>query len=95
MDYKALAELFRNAPEAPAASQYSPGVAYLLEHVLFPLLEAQDVLLENIDLSRFSSEDLREIMKLSLSCTDKAIKTGRLYSALKSAAPSSLPTRYL
>ena len=38
MDYKALAELFRNAPEAPAASQYSPGVAYLLEHVLVPLL---------------------------------------------------------
>lgn len=50
MNYKALAELFREAPEAPAP-QHGAGVAYLLEHVLYPLIETQDVLLENLDLS--------------------------------------------
>lgn len=94
MNYKALAELFREAPEAPAP-QYGAGAAYLLEHVLYPLIETQDVLLEGLDLSRFSREDISDIKSFFASYTDSAMKSGKLYSALKSAAPSSLPPSYL
>ena len=52
-------------------------------------------MLESLDLSRFSREDISDIKSFFESYTDNAMKSGKLYSALKSAAPSSLPPSYL